>query len=96
MAKVYVYTREVRDVDYPAGLAQSVHFASDNPESGGKQPWNRDYGILFASGIITEKNTICPMGVKNPKVFKTDDECLKMGRWMNHPRESQFYGRLRT
>ncbi len=40
MNKVYVYTRPVSDEDYPAGLAHSVHFASDNPESGGKQPWN--------------------------------------------------------
>lgn len=72
MAKVYVYTGKVSEEDYPAGLAQSVHFASEAEENG-KQPWNRDYGILFASGIITDKNTICPMGVKDPKIFMTGD-----------------------
>ena len=73
MTKVYVYTKEVRDADYPAGLAQSVHFASEADGSVEKKFWNRDYGILFASGIITEKNTICPMGVKNPKIFSAED-----------------------
>ena len=84
MAKVYVYTKEVRDADYPAGRAQSVHFASDcgNSESGEKLPWNRNYGILFASGTITDKNTICPKGVKNPKIFRTEDGKVNhSGRW---------------
>ncbi|MCR4791799.1 MAG: family 43 glycosylhydrolase [Lachnospiraceae bacterium] len=69
MSKVYVYTRPVSEENYPAGLARSVHFAAGDD----KTPLNRNYGILFASGIITEKNTICPMGVKDPGIFVSDD-----------------------
>ena len=93
MAKVYVYTREVREDDYPAGLARSVHFASE-VEGGGKQSWNRDYGILFASGIITDKNTICPMGVKDPVIFMTGDGeiCICAVRVLENGEDDELTG----
>ncbi|MBO7355202.1 MAG: family 43 glycosylhydrolase [Lachnospiraceae bacterium] len=93
MAKVYVYTREVREEDYPAGLARSVHFASE-AEGGGKQSWNRDYGILFASGIITDKNTICPMGVKDPVIFMTGDGeiCICAVRVLENGEDDELTG----
>ena len=66
MAKVCVYTREVNEENYPAGLARSVHIAVAGDS---KQPFNKNYGILFASGSVTPENTICPKGVEDPGIF---------------------------
>ena len=75
--KVYVYTREVDKDSYPDGLARSVHMACGTKSSADsgeeRQALNRNYGILFAKGEITEKNTILPLGVKNPKIFVMED-----------------------
>ena len=70
--RVYVYTREVNNDEYPDGLARSVHMAYETDE-GERQVLNRNYGILFAKGEITEKNTILPLGVRNPKIFMMED-----------------------
>ena len=58
-AKIYVYTRQVDPDSYPEGLARSVHF-SLSIDGADKQPFNRNYGILFAKGWIREDNTILP------------------------------------
>lgn len=70
--KIRVYTRTVNKDNYPEGLANSVHFA-DSANGREELPWNRNYGILFAKGEIAGDNTIVPMGVKDPKIFFTDD-----------------------
>ncbi|MCR5734956.1 MAG: hypothetical protein K6G22_10155, partial [Lachnospiraceae bacterium] len=70
--KIHVYTRDVNPDNYPEGLAHSVHFACED-ENGLKTHFNRDYGILFAKGRIADDNTIVPLGVRNPKIFQTDD-----------------------
>jgi hypothetical protein len=49
--RVYVYTREVNNDEYPDGLARSVHMAYETDE-GERQVLNRNYGILFAKGEI--------------------------------------------
>lgn len=69
---IYVYTRKVEKDSYPEGLAESVHFAV--AEEGKEQcPWNKNYGMLFAKAEIADDNTIVPMGVRNPVIFKMDD-----------------------
>ena len=71
-AEIRVYTRDVQPGCYPEGLARSVHIAC-RTESGDWEPLNRNYGILFAEGLISQQNTIVPMGVRNPGVFRTAD-----------------------
>lgn len=68
-----VYTREVDKDSYPAGLANSVHFAY---QSEGKDaiPFHKNYGILFVEGRISSDNTIIPRGVSNPKLFVMDNK----------------------
>ena len=67
-----VYTRRAVPGVYPDGLARSVHFAVSRD---GKtyEPWNSGYGILFAEGTITEQNTICPKGIKDPRLSGRKD-----------------------
>lgn len=67
-AMIYVYTRTADSDSYPAGLANSIHIAVTTKDQF-RQPLHKNYGILFAKGLISEKNTIIPMGVKNPKIF---------------------------
>ena len=69
---IYVYTRKVEKDSYPEGLAESVHFAVAE-EGKEKCPWNKNYGMLFAKAEIADDNTIVPMGVRNPVIFKMDD-----------------------
>ena len=71
-AVIRVYTRPVSGEDYPAGLANSVHLAFATDETGEK-PFNRGYGILFAEGRVSPENTIVPLGVRNPGIFRTED-----------------------
>ncbi len=69
---ISVYTRSVDPDCYPAGLANSIHLACTK-DGGERQPLNRDYGILFARGVIAPDNTIVPYGVKNPGIFAMED-----------------------
>ncbi len=71
-AKIYVYTKPVDPDSYPEGLARSVHFAL-SIDGGDKQPFNRNYGVLFAKGRIREDNTILPCGIRDPKIFAMDN-----------------------
>ena len=63
-----MYTRPVDADSYPAGLAGSIHLAAGTDRTGWK-PFNRNYGILFAEGLVSAENTIVPMGVRNPGIF---------------------------
>ena len=71
-ARIRVCTRPVCEEAYPAGLARSIHLACD-PDGTGWRPLNRNYGILFAEGRISEQNTIVPLGVRDPRIFRMAD-----------------------
>ena len=71
-AAIRVYTRPVNADSYPAGLAGSVHLAAGTDQAGLK-PFNKNYGILFAEGLIAPDNTIIPMAVRNPGIFRMAD-----------------------
>ena len=70
--RIKIYTRTPTD-DYTDGLANSVHFAlcgdGDEPI-----PLNKNYGMLFASAVIDERNVIIEKGLKNPQIFQIDDK----------------------
>ena len=70
-AGIRVYTRPVNDENYPEGLARSIHFAYEN--DGESKPFHKNYGILFAEGRISGENTIVPVGVRNPGIFRMPD-----------------------
>ncbi|MBR4083739.1 MAG: family 43 glycosylhydrolase [Lachnospiraceae bacterium] len=66
-----VYNREANPEEYPGGLAYSVHMAYST--DGFKfQPLNKNYGIVFEKGDISNQDTIIPKGVRNPKIFYMD------------------------
>ncbi len=71
-AFIHVYTRHVSAENYPEGLARSIHLAFE-AEGTGMVPFNRNYGILFAEGRVSDHNTIIPLGVRNPGIFHLDD-----------------------
>ncbi len=71
-AIVRVFVRPVNAEDYPAGLANSIHIACKAGEAQW-QVFNKNYGILFAEGLISDHNTIIPMGVRNPGIFQMDN-----------------------
>ena len=69
--KIYVYTRPVLTESYPDGLARSIHIAAETEEEI-RKPFNQNYGILFAEGTVSEENTIVPMGIRNPGIFRME------------------------
>ena len=71
MDRFTVYTRKAIPWEYPFGLASAVHFSID--KDGTVTPLNRNYGILFAEGVISENDTIIPLGIKRPRIFRADD-----------------------
>ena len=71
-AVIHVYTRPVNAENYPEGLANSVHLAFEAKDTG-IVPFNKNYGILFAEGRVSEANTIVPLGVRSPGIFRTED-----------------------
>ncbi len=68
-----VYTREDDKENYPAGLANSVHFSYKTLD-GEEKVFHKNYGILFMEASITPENTIKPRGVRNPKLFTRDND----------------------
>ena len=70
--QVSVFTKEVSEDRYPAGLAGAVHFALDG-ESGERIELNRGYGLLFARAEISPEGTIIPKAVRNPGIFRTSE-----------------------
>lgn len=67
-----VYTRQPSEMDYPPGLAYSVHMRSRD-EKGNFQQWNKNYGILFAEAKIQEDDTLFTKALKNPRIFIMED-----------------------
>ena len=65
---ISVYTRPVDPDAYPAGLANAVHLAYRRPGEA-VQPLNRNYGVLFAKGCVSDADTIVPLGVVRPSIF---------------------------
>ena len=74
-AVLRVYTRPADENSYPAGLANSVHLAFE-AEDTGVIPFNKNYGILFPEGLISGRNTIIPMGIRNPCIFRAADSMI--------------------
>ena len=71
MVNISVYTREINNCDYPFGLAKAVHISV---ERGGQMiPLNKNYGILFTQGEISKDNTIIPLGLDEPRLFRLPD-----------------------
>lgn len=70
--EIKVYTREPNAVDYPAGLAYSVHMASREGEEEFR-PWHKNYGILFAQAQIRPDDTLDTKAVKHPRIFGLED-----------------------
>ena len=71
MTKVKVYTRDINSENYPFGLAKAVHFSYE--DKGANIALNRNYGILFALGEISQNNTIIPLGIDNPCIYRKPD-----------------------
>lgn len=69
-AKIRVYTKPVDKLHYPEGLARAVHMSCLS--EAGEQVLNKDYGILFARGGVSEENTIVPCGVEDPRIFSKE------------------------
>ena len=67
MEQIKIYTRKPTE-DYTNSLANSAHFATS--DGGDFVPLNKNYGILFAEGLIDERNVIIEKGLINPRVFK--------------------------
>ncbi len=70
--KIHAYTRPVDTANYPAGLAHSVHLAVEMAD-GTLKPYNKNYGILFPEGRISEENTIVPLGIRHPALYQRED-----------------------
>ena len=75
MILISVYTRPVDPDAYPAGLANAVHLAYQGPD-GERQPLNRNYGMLFPRGYVSDEDTIVPLGVVRPSIFAMKDGCI--------------------
>ncbi|MBO4290840.1 MAG: family 43 glycosylhydrolase, partial [Lachnospiraceae bacterium] len=60
--------------NYPFGLASAVHFSAQM--EGETVLMNRNYGILFAQGEISQNNTIIPLGIENPHIYRLPDDSV--------------------
>lgn len=67
-ARIMVYTRETMTEEYPDGLARSIHLAY-SLDGKNYEAMNGNYGILFAKAVLSEEDTICPKGVRDPRVL---------------------------
>ena len=68
--KLLIYTRQPEEEAYGPGLAHSIHLAY-SPDGKYFTPLNRNYGVLFASATIHQPDTLVPMGLKAPYLFRT-------------------------
>lgn len=73
---ILIYTRKP-EKEYTESLSNSIHLAYQN-ESGDFQPLNQNYGILFPSATIDDKNVIHEKGLKNPYLFRMKDGSFGM------------------
>lgn len=67
-ARIMVYTRETMTEEYPDGLARSIHLAY-SLDGKNYKAMNGNYGILFAKAVLSGEDTICPKGVRDPRVL---------------------------
>lgn len=67
-ARIMVYTRETMTEEYPDGLARSIHLAY-SLDGKNYEAMNGNYGILFAKAVLSGEDTICPKGVRDPRVL---------------------------
>jgi len=65
-----VYTHTPTEI-YPDGLAYAIHFAY-SLDGCNFTPLHRDYGILFATAAIDDRNVICPKGAREPRIARCD------------------------
>lgn len=70
---IKVYTRQADDNGYSNDIAASVHIARVT-ETGDAEPFNNNYGVLFAKGAVTADNTIKCKGLKNPSIYRAADD----------------------
>ena len=70
---IKVYTRQADDNGYSNDIAASVHIARVT-ETGDAEPFNNNYGVLFAKGAVTADNTIKYKGLKNPSIYRAADD----------------------
>lgn len=68
---LYAYTRQAGGL-YVSSYANSIHFAW-SPDGVDIHPLNGNRGLLFATGEISESNTIVELGVTKPQLFATED-----------------------
>lgn len=69
MMKLFLYTKSADEKTYPHGLADSIHMAWSQ-DGIIYNPFNNDYGILFAEGKIDKSDVIQREGVILPEVFR--------------------------
>jgi len=70
-SRILIYTRKPQK-DYTESLANSIHLAYAEGDSD-FIPLNNNYGILFATATIDERNVIMEKGLKNPCLFRMND-----------------------
>ena len=69
---VAIYTRKSKN-EYTESLAHSIHLAySEDLKT--FTPLNKNYGILFATATLNEENVIEEKGLKNPYLFRMEDQ----------------------
>lgn len=88
MSKLTVYTREPDPEAYPFGLSSAVHFSVEI--EGKTIALNNDYGILFARGEISDKNTIIPLGIEGPVIFSDEDGSIVVAGKRIHEPEKPY------
>lgn len=69
---ILVYTREAME-EYTESLSNSIHLAY-SVGSSVFTALNQNYGILFASATVDEQNVIHEKGLKNPFIFRMEDD----------------------
>lgn len=72
VAYIMPYTRKAHSGIYPDGLARGIHFAYSYDGKNFTE-MNSNYGILFATATISEKNTIQIKALKEPRIFLMPD-----------------------
>lgn len=72
MGRIFTYTRVPEETLYRPALAGSVHLAW-SLDGERYEPLNQNYGMLFATGAVTEQNTIAPKALRDPRILRRAD-----------------------